>query len=59
MLWNILYKNNGNVQYIVSCKNNTVNTSYCVQQNKLMLLSDCAVCGKKNQASLKIKELVD
>ena len=38
------------------------NTSYCVTktiQNKLMLLSDCAVCGKKNQASLKIKELVD
>ena len=45
--------------YCVSCKNNTVNTSPCVTkaiQNRLMLLSDCAVCGKENSTFIKNQE---
>ena len=36
--------------YCVSCKKNTVNENSSVRetnQNRLMLLSNCAVCGKK------------
>ena len=36
--------------YCVSCKKNTANENLSVrriQQNRLMLISNCAVCGKK------------
>ena len=36
--------------YIVSCKKNTANKNSSVRknkQNRLKLLSNCAVCGKK------------
>ena len=36
--------------YCVSCKKNTANENSSVRetnQNRLMLLSNCAVCGKK------------
>ena len=36
--------------YCVSCKKNTTNENSSVrktQQNRLTLLSNCAVCGKK------------
>ena len=40
----------------VSCKEDTANESVRkTEQNRLMLLSNCAVCGKKNQLLLKIK----
>ena len=44
--------------YCVSCKKNAANKNSSIRktkQNKLMLSSNCAVCGKKNQGSLKIK----
>ena len=43
MLWNILYKNNGDA---LSCKKNTENKSSVfirIKQNKLILLSNCTV----------------
>ena len=36
--------------YCVSCNKNTANVNLSVRetkQNRLLLLSDCAVCGKK------------
>ena len=45
--------------YCVSCKN-TVNENSSVRktkQNRLMLLSNCAVCGKKKSPFIKNKEL--
>ena len=36
--------------YCVSCKKNTVNKNSSVRrtkQNRLMVVSNCAVCGKK------------
>ena len=44
--------------YCVSCKKNTTNENSSVRktkQNRLTLLSNCAVCGKKNQLLSKIK----
>ena len=44
--------------YCVSCQKNTANENLRVTRTKqirLMLVSNCAVCGKKNQGSLKIK----
>ena len=40
MLWNMLYK---------KCGNGT-------KQNRLMLVSNCAVCGKKNLRIIKNKK---
>ena len=43
--------------YFVSCKKNTANKNSSVRrikQNMLILLSNCTVCGKKNQDSLKV-----
>ena len=48
--------------YRVSCKKYTANESSSVRktkQNRLMLLSNCAVCGKKRSTSIKNKELSD
>ena len=43
--------------YCVSSKKNTANKNSSIRktkQNRLMLLRNCAVCGKKNQLPLKI-----
>ena len=53
---NILYKDNET--YCVSCKKSTANENSKANPNSLMLLSNCAVCGKKNQLLLKIKNLI-
>ena len=42
-----------------SCRKHTANKNSSIRktkQNKLMLLSNCAICGKKKQTSIKIKE---
>ena len=47
--------------YCVSCKKYSANENSSfrkTEQNRLMLLSDCAVCGKKNPLLLKIKKLI-
>ena len=46
--------------YFVSCKKYTDNENSNVRktkQNRLMLLSNCAVCGKKKSTFIKNKEL--
>ena len=46
--------------YCVSCKKNTANKNSSVRktkQNKLMLLSNCTVCGKKMLTFIKNQEL--
>ena len=46
--------------YCVSCKKYTANEHSNVRktkQNRLMLLSNCAVCGKKKSTFIKNKEL--
>ena len=45
--------------YCVSCKKNTANKNSTViiaKQNRLMLLSNCAVCGKKKSRFIKNQE---
>ena len=47
--------------FCVSGKKNTANKNASVRktkQNRLMVLSVCAVCGKKNQLLLKIENLI-
>ena len=46
--------------YFVSCKKNTANENSIVRrtkQNRLMLVSNCAVCDKKKSMFIKIQEL--
>ena len=46
--------------YCVSCKKYTANENLSVRkskQNRLMLLSNCAICGKKKLTIIKNKEL--
>ena len=46
--------------YCVIYKNNTANKYSCVRKTKrkkLMLLSNCAICGEKKWAFIKNKEL--
>ena len=46
--------------YCVSCKKNNANENSSVRktkQNRLMLLSNCAICGNKNLTFIKNKEL--
>ena len=46
--------------YYVSCKKYTANENLSVRktnQNRLMFLSNCAICGKKKSAFIKNKEL--
>ena len=46
--------------YCVSCKKHNVNENSSVRiakQNKLMLLSNCAICGKRKINFYKKKEL--
>ena len=46
--------------YCVRCKKYSVNEISNVrktEQNRLMLLSNCAICGKKNSTFIKHKEL--
>ena len=45
--------------YCITCKKNIANENYSVRktkQNKSLLVSNCAVCDKKNQGLLKIKK---
>ena len=45
--------------YCVSCKKYTANENSSVRKtkhNRLMLLSNCAICGKKNSTFIKNKE---
>ena len=61
-LWNFcgIYYIKAMENYCVSCKKNTENKNSSVtktKQNRLMLLSNCAVCGKKKSTVLKNKEL--
>ena len=47
--------------YLVSCKKNIMNNKSSIRgtkQNKLMLVANCAVCGKINRGLLKIKKQV-
>ena len=42
--------------YCVICKNNTKNNNFSVRrtrQNRLMLLSNCTICGKKKSKFIK------
>ena len=51
----MIISNNGN-----SCKKNTDNENENIRktkQNRLMLLSNCTICGKKKSTFIKIKEL--
>ena len=46
--------------YCISCKINTVNENLSfrkAKKNRLMPLSNCAVCGKKKSTFIKNKEL--
>ena len=46
--------------YCVSCKKNTANENSSVRntkQNRLMLLSNCAICEKKKSTFIKNQEL--
>ena len=46
--------------YCASCKEYTENENSNIRktkQNRLMLLSNCAVCGKKKSTFIKSKEL--
>ena len=48
--------------YCTTCKKNTTNINSSVRktkQNRLMLVSNCTICSKKNQNLLKIKKLAD
>ena len=45
--------------YCVSCKKNTWNKNCSVRrtkQNKLVLVSNCAICAKKKSRFIKIEE---
>ena len=47
--------------YCVICKRNTANENSSVRktkQNRLILLSNCGVCGKKKSTVLKNQEIV-
>ena len=46
--------------YCISFKKNTANVNSSVRkskQNRLMLLSNCIVCGKKQLTFIKVEEL--
>ena len=46
--------------YCISCKKYTANKNSIVsktKQNRLMLLSNCAICGKKKLTFIKSKEI--
>ena len=48
-------------KYCVSCKLNTANENSSVRrtkQNRVMLVSNCAACGKKKVRFIKNKELL-
>ena len=48
--------------YCVSCKKHTTNENSSVRktkQNRLMLLSNCTICGKKKSTFRKNQELHD
>ena len=46
--------------YCIGCKKNSANKNSRVRktkQNRLMLLSNCAACGKKNLTFIKNQEI--
>ena len=48
--------------YCVSCKKCTADENSSVRKsnpNRLMLLSNCAICGKKNSTFIKNQELTN
>ena len=52
-----LYENHGNVLcQLYKCPGNLNSTVGKTKQNKLMLVSNCAACGKKNKDLLKIQK---
>ena len=54
----MVYKNKKNL--LLSCKKNTANENSSVRktkQNRLMVLSNCAVCDKKKSTFIKNQEL--
>ena len=56
LLWNILYKNNGKL--LCSCKKCAANKDSSVRktkQNRLTLLSKCAIWGQKNLINLNFQ----
>ena len=59
MLWNILCKKDGNVLCQLLKKNNTnKNSSFRItRQNRLMLISNCTICGKNKLRLIKNQEL--
>ena len=59
MLWNILYQKIVEM-YCVNCKKNTANKNYSVRrtkQNRLILVSNCAVCTEKKSRLIKNEEV--
>ena len=56
MLWNIIYKYNGN-EFCHFNKNTSVRR--IKQNNRLMLVSNCSICGKAKSSKLIIKKQVD
>ena len=61
LLWNTLYHYIKTIEtYCVTCKKYTANKNSSVKkakQNRLMLLSNCAVCVKKKSTFVKNKEI--
>ena len=58
MLWNTLYKNNGNLLCHLY-KNTTGNKNSNVRrtkQNRIILLSNCGICGNKKLRLIKNQE---
>ena len=53
-MWNILHKSNGNLLCHLANKNSSVRKT---KQNRLMLLSNCTVCGMKKSTFIKNKEI--
>ena len=57
MLRNILHKNIGNVLFHFQKNNENKNfTARITKQIRLMLLPNCAVCGKKKSTFMKTQE---
>ena len=53
--WNILYKNNGNVCVSKYTANENLSVRK-TKQNRPMLLTNCATCGKQNFTFIKTEE---
>ena len=57
MVWNTLHKNNGNVLCNLKKKKNAAQkNSSATRTNRLIFLSNCAVCGMKKPRFIKNQE---